>query len=62
MNIVAFRSADSQMLAGKLRQQGWYVSYIPRLGCIRVVIMPRTTRRHVAEFLSRLTQLEKSHV
>jgi tyrosine decarboxylase/aspartate 1-decarboxylase len=59
MNIAAFRSADSQMLAGKLQQQGWYVSYIPRLNCIRVVIMPHTTRSHVAEFLTCLTQLEK---
>jgi tyrosine decarboxylase/aspartate 1-decarboxylase len=59
MNIAAFRSADSQMLAGKLQQQGWYVSYIPRLSCILVVVMPHTTRRHVAEFLTCLTQLEK---
>ncbi len=51
MNIIAFRCPKSKLLADKLRQNGWFVSYIPRLNCIRVVVMPHSTRRHLSDFL-----------
>jgi tyrosine decarboxylase / aspartate 1-decarboxylase len=59
MNIVAFRSANSKLLADVLRQRGWYVSYVPRLDCVRVVLMPHTTKKHVADFLRCLGELGK---
>lgn len=58
LNIVAFRSANSKPLVDKLRSKGWYVSYIPRLSAIRVVLMPHTTKQHVKAFLACLKELE----
>ncbi len=57
MNIVAFRSPKSRILAEKLRQKGWFVSYVPRLDCIRVVLMPHLRKRHVEAFLKCLVEL-----
>ncbi len=58
LNIVAFRSANAKLLVDKLRSRGWYVSYIPRLDCIRVVLMPHSTKQHVTAFLACLKELE----
>jgi tyrosine decarboxylase/aspartate 1-decarboxylase len=60
MNIVAFRTANPKLLTEKLRQQGWYVSHVPRLGCIRVVLMPHTTRQHLDDFLGCLRDMSKT--
>jgi tyrosine decarboxylase / aspartate 1-decarboxylase len=57
LNIVAFRSANSRQLVSQLRQRGWYVSYVPRLDCVRVVLMPHTTKGHIKDFLQILRGL-----
>jgi tyrosine decarboxylase / aspartate 1-decarboxylase len=57
LNIVAFRSTiDTQQLSEKLRRQGWFVSYVPRYDCIRVVLMPHVKKKHVLAFLKDLTE------
>ena len=57
LNIVAFRSANTKLLTRRLRQRGWCISYIPRLDCIRVVLMPHTMKRHVEVFLQCLREM-----
>jgi tyrosine decarboxylase / aspartate 1-decarboxylase len=59
LNIVAFKSKNSKRLAEKLCRQGWFVSYIPRYDCIRVVLMPHTHPKHVKAFLAELDGPEK---
>ena len=59
LNILAFRSQHTKRLAEKLWKRGWYVSYIPRYDCIRIVIMPHTKSRHIAAFLAELDKPEK---
>jgi tyrosine decarboxylase/aspartate 1-decarboxylase len=59
MNIVAFRNANPKLLADKLRQRGWYVSFVPRLNCIRVVLMPHSTKQHITDFLQCLSELAR---
>ncbi len=51
LNIVTFRSENTKAMAANLRQKGWFVSYIPRYDCIRVVLMPHIKQRHVQAFL-----------
>ncbi|MCW4046723.1 MAG: tyrosine decarboxylase MfnA [Candidatus Bathyarchaeota archaeon] len=58
LNIVAFRGSDTNMLSEKLRGRGWLVSYVPRLDCIRLVVMPHLKRRHVAAFLEDLKTIK----
>ncbi|MCX8150276.1 MAG: tyrosine decarboxylase MfnA [Candidatus Bathyarchaeota archaeon] len=62
LNIVAFRYANSKMLADNLRRRGWFVSYVPRLDCIRVVIMPHSKRRHVVGLLRCINELQRQNV
>jgi tyrosine decarboxylase/aspartate 1-decarboxylase len=57
LNILAFRNANSKLLAHKLHRMGWFVSYVPRLNCIRVVLMPHLTNRNIEEFLNCLKHL-----
>ena len=60
LNVVAFRSNDgSKRLAEKLRRQGWFVSYVPRYDCIRIVVMPHVKNKHAAAFLKDVAQIEK---
>ncbi len=59
LNIVAFRGSNTQMLAEKLRGRGWVVSYVPRLDCIRLVVMPHLKRRHVTAFLMDLEAIKR---
>ncbi len=47
LNMVAFRSGNTKGLAEKLWERGWFVSYVPRYDCIRIVVMPHVKRRHV---------------
>jgi tyrosine decarboxylase/aspartate 1-decarboxylase len=57
LNIVAFRSASgTRFLAEKLWRQGWFVSYVPRYDCIRVVVMPHVKRKYVLAFLKDLAE------
>jgi tyrosine decarboxylase / aspartate 1-decarboxylase len=57
MNIVAFRSANSKLTANVLSQKGFFVSYVPRYDCIRVIIMPHLTMKHINDFLTCLREL-----
>jgi tyrosine decarboxylase/aspartate 1-decarboxylase len=57
LNMVAFRSSNSKLLADKLRQRGWFVSYVPRLDCIRIVLMPHVKKRHIEAFLKDLSEI-----
>jgi len=60
LNIVSFRSNHgTKRLAEKLRQQGWFVSYVPRYDCIRIVVMPHVKKQHASAFLKDLTRIEK---
>ncbi|MEM2998964.1 MAG: tyrosine decarboxylase MfnA [Candidatus Bathyarchaeia archaeon] len=61
LNIVAFKAADAKQMCERLQQRGWFISYIPRLDCIRVVVMPHLKRRHVMEFLDALRQIAQPH-
>ncbi len=58
LNILAFKSQNTTRLTERLWKRGWYVSYIPRYDCIRVVLMPHTKRRHIDEFLAELGKPE----
>jgi len=52
LNIVAFRSVkETKHLAEKLWEDGWFVSYIPRYDCIRIVVMPHVNKQHALAFL-----------
>ena len=51
LNIVTFRSENTKAMAGNLRKKGWFISYIPRYDCIRVILMPHTKRQHIKDFL-----------
>jgi tyrosine decarboxylase/aspartate 1-decarboxylase len=57
LNIVAFRGLASKLLAEKLWKHGWFVSYVPRLDCVRIVVMPHLKTRHVASFLQALSKI-----
>jgi tyrosine decarboxylase/aspartate 1-decarboxylase len=59
LNLVAFKSRNSRTLADKLWKAGWFVSYIPRYDCIRVVVMPHVKRRHILAFVEDLGRIEK---
>jgi len=59
LNIVAFRSKDTRVLAEKLLQKGWFISYIPRYDCIRIVLMPHFKRRHIHLFLKDAIETQK---
>jgi tyrosine decarboxylase/aspartate 1-decarboxylase len=59
LNIIAFKSKNTKQLAEQLWKRGWFVSYIPRYDCIRIVLMPHTKGRHIDAFLSELDIPEK---
>jgi tyrosine decarboxylase/aspartate 1-decarboxylase len=54
LNIVAFQSSNSKETAETLRRKGWFVSYVPRLNCVRIVVMPHARKRHMQAFLADL--------
>jgi tyrosine decarboxylase/aspartate 1-decarboxylase len=58
LNIVAFKAKNTKQLSEALWSKGWYVSYIPRYDCIRVVIMPHVKRRHISAFLADLVDIK----
>lgn len=57
LNMLAFRGGNTKLLAEKLRERGWFVSYVPRLDCVRIVVMPHVKRRHAVAFLKALSEL-----
>ena len=60
LNIVTFRSQKTtKRLAEKLWEKGWFISYVPRYDCIRIVIMPHVKKRHALAFLKDLREIEK---
>ena len=60
LNIVAFRNMqNTKQLASKLWQRGWFVSYVPRYDCIRLVVMPHVKSKHALAFLKDLAEIEK---
>jgi tyrosine decarboxylase/aspartate 1-decarboxylase len=60
LNIMAFRSnSGTKDLAEKLRRKGWFVSYVPRHDCIRIVVMPHVKKRHALAFLKDVNRIEK---
>jgi tyrosine decarboxylase/aspartate 1-decarboxylase len=58
LNILAFRSSNSQKTATRLRQRNWLVSYVPRLDCIRLVIMPHMKSTNAQAFIQDLGSAE----
>ncbi len=60
MNIVGFRAKDSKVAAAKLLEQGWQVSYVPRLDLVRVVLMPHVVARDITAFLQDLNRIQKA--
>jgi tyrosine decarboxylase / aspartate 1-decarboxylase len=59
LNLLVFRSKDTKSLAERLWNRGWFVSYVPRYDCVRIVVMPHVKRRHVMAFLKDLVKIEK---
>ena len=57
LNVVGFHGANSKQLAATLQQRGWFVSYVPRLDCVRIVLMPHLKKNHVAAFLKELSEM-----
>jgi len=59
LNIIGFRSQNTKYLAEKLREHGWFITYIPRYDCIRIVIMPHVKPKHTIAFLKDLETISK---
>ena len=60
LNIVAFRShQNTKHLAEKLWESGWFVSYVPRYDCIRIVVMPHVKKQHAMAFLKDAIKYDK---
>ena len=59
LNILAFRGKNTKQVAEQLWSRGWFISYIPRYDCIRIVVMPHVKKRHVLSFLADLTGIER---
>jgi tyrosine decarboxylase/aspartate 1-decarboxylase len=57
LNIVAFRCSDSKSLIERLRRRGWFVSYVPRLDCVRIVVMPHLRKQYIMAFLKDLREI-----
>jgi tyrosine decarboxylase/aspartate 1-decarboxylase len=54
LNLLAFKSENTTTLAMKMAKRGWFISYVPRYDCIRIVIMPHVKRNHILTFLKDL--------
>ena len=53
-NILAFKSENTKALAVKMAKHGWFISYVPRYDCIRIVVMPHVKRKHIFAFINDL--------
>jgi len=51
LNLLAFKSENTKGLTVKMAKRGWFISYVPRYDCIRIVVMPHVKRKHVLAFL-----------
>ena len=60
LNILAFRGQNSKLLAEELRRKGWFVSYVPRLNCIRIIVMPHVKKMHAVAFLKDLSEIAEA--
>jgi tyrosine decarboxylase/aspartate 1-decarboxylase len=60
LNILAFRAENTRVLADRLQKRGWFISYVPRLDCIRIVVMPHVKRKHATAFLKDLSETTDS--
>jgi tyrosine decarboxylase/aspartate 1-decarboxylase len=54
LNLLAFKSENTTALSMKMAKRGWFISYVPRYDCIRIVIMPHVKRNHILTFLKDL--------
>jgi tyrosine decarboxylase / aspartate 1-decarboxylase len=59
LNIISFQGKNTKNLADNLWRKGWFVSYIPRYDCIRIVVMPHLKRKNAWAFLKTLKEMEK---
>jgi tyrosine decarboxylase / aspartate 1-decarboxylase len=57
LNIVAFRTNNSRKTAESLRMAGWFISYVPRIDCVRIVVMPHLSKKHVQMFVADLDRM-----
>jgi tyrosine decarboxylase/aspartate 1-decarboxylase len=57
LNILAFNGGNMKLLAEQLQTRGWFVSYVPRLDCVRIIVMPHVKKKHAKAFLNVLTEL-----
>lgn len=51
LNIIGFRGENTKRLADQLRNRGWFVSYVSRYDCIRIVVMPHIKRHDAVAFM-----------
>jgi len=56
LNVIGFRGENTKHLADQLRHRGWFVSYISRYDCIRIVLMPHIKRRDAVAFMRDLKE------
>jgi tyrosine decarboxylase/aspartate 1-decarboxylase len=59
LNVVAFRTDNSKKTVEDLRRQGWFVSYVPRLDCVRAVLMPHLKKQHIYSLMLELFKNSK---
>ena len=51
MNVLGIKMKNVPEFVKKLSEYGWKVNKIDRLSCIRIVIMPQTTKKIIDEFI-----------
>jgi tyrosine decarboxylase/aspartate 1-decarboxylase len=52
MNVIGVKLTHLSEIVKVLAQKGWRVNKIPRLSCIRIVLMPQITKKIIDEFIS----------
>ena len=60
LNIFSFRSGNTKGLSESLWAKGWFVSYVPRLNCIRIIVMPHVKKMHAVAFLKDLSEIAEA--
>ncbi len=51
MNVIGVKLKDPEFVVRRLADQGWRVNKIERLSCIRIVLMPHISKKHIDEFM-----------
>jgi tyrosine decarboxylase/aspartate 1-decarboxylase len=59
LNILAFQSRNTKGLSESLQAKGWFVSYVPRYDCIRLVVMPHVKSKHIKQLLRDIFEIVK---